>query len=177
MISRRMRDVIISRTKKIPVSDALRLNVTHLDEGYCEMEAPRIRRYDGVFGTFHGGLLMTVADSAACVAIVTCVGLEAKIVTSDMNIRFLSPCRTGVTAKARVVQAGRTLCLSSVELFDDRGRQVAVAQVNYMVFERGSRSAGMRVERRPEAISPELGNPHGRRGHREPKPLLREASP
>jgi len=51
-----------------------------------------------------------------------------------MNIRFLAPCLTDVTAKARVIKFGRTLCPVAVDLFDAKGQQVAVAQVNYMLL-------------------------------------------
>jgi len=39
-----------------------------------------------------------------------------------------------VTAKARVIKFGRTLCPVAVDLFDAKGQQVAVAQVNYMLL-------------------------------------------
>ena len=40
-----------------------------------------------------------------------------------------------VTAKARVIKFGRTMCPASGDLFDDSNNQVAVAQVNYIVLE------------------------------------------
>ncbi len=49
-----------------------------------------------------------------------------------MNIRFLAPCLSDVTAVAKVIKLGRTLCPVSVDLFDRRGILVAVAQVNYI---------------------------------------------
>ena len=40
-----------------------------------------------------------------------------------------------VTAKAKVIKIGRTLCPAAIDLFDDAGRQVAVAQVTYMLLD------------------------------------------
>jgi acyl-coenzyme A thioesterase PaaI-like protein len=54
---------------------------------------------------------------------------------TDMNIRFLAPCLTDVTARARLIKFGRTLCPVAVDLFDEDGRQVAVAQVNYILID------------------------------------------
>jgi acyl-coenzyme A thioesterase PaaI-like protein len=51
-----------------------------------------------------------------------------------MNIRFLAPCLTDVIAKSRGIKFGRTLCPVAVDLFDDTGRQVAVAQVTYILL-------------------------------------------
>jgi acyl-coenzyme A thioesterase PaaI-like protein len=54
-----------------------------------------------------------------------------------MNIRFLAPCLSDVTVQARVIKAGRTLCPVAVELFDAQNRQVAVAQVTYILLDTG----------------------------------------
>lgn len=56
-----------------------------------------------------------------------------------MNIRFLAPCLTDVTARAQVIKFGRTLCPVAVELFDEGGTLVAVAQVTYMLLGRKTR--------------------------------------
>jgi uncharacterized protein (TIGR00369 family) len=75
---------------------------------------------------------MTIADSVAAFAILTKVGAQAKITTTDMNIRFLAPCLTDVYAEAAIIKLGKTLIPTSVDLFDDNGKKVAVAQVTYM---------------------------------------------
>jgi uncharacterized protein (TIGR00369 family) len=110
------------------------MEILKFGDGYCEARVPRERKYDGVFESFHGGLLMTLADSTACFAILTLTGPDTRLTTTDMNIRFLAACLTDVTAKARVIKFGRTLCPVAVDLFDEKGQQVAVAQVNYMLL-------------------------------------------
>ena len=75
---------------------------------------------------------MTLADTAACVAVLSSAGAHAEIATTDMNIRFLAPCRSDCTAEARVIKFGKTLCPVSVGLFDTTRAQIAVAQVTYM---------------------------------------------
>ena len=79
---------------------------------------------------------MTIADSAACFAILTKTGPEVELTTTDMSIRFLAPCLSDVTAKAKVIKLGRTLVPVSVDLFDSANRHVAVAQVNYILLDR-----------------------------------------
>ena len=74
------------------------------------------------------------ADSTACFAILTKTGPETRLTTTDMNIRFLAPCLSDVTAKARVIKFGRTMCPATVDLFDDSNNQVAVAQANYIIL-------------------------------------------
>ena len=78
---------------------------------------------------------MTIADSTACFAIFTKTGPFVKLTTTDMNIRFLSPCLSDVTAKAKVIKLGRTLCPVSIDLYDATKKHVAVAQVNYILID------------------------------------------
>ena len=120
---------------KIPIVETLGIRIISLLDGYCETKVQRKLSYDGIFKSFHGGLLMTIADSTACFAIFTKTGPFVKLTTTDMNIRFLAPCFTDVTAKARIIKLGRTLCPVSVDLYDENKKHVAVAQVNYILIE------------------------------------------
>lgn len=123
------------RIRRIPIVKTLNMEIASLDEGYCETRVPRKLSYDGVFESFHGGLLMTIADSTACFAILTQTGPDVRLTTTDMNIRFLAPCLTDATARARVIKLGRTLCPVAVDLYDANEKHVAVAQVNYILLE------------------------------------------
>ncbi len=125
---------VMERINRIPIVDTLQMNITSLEDGFCEIHVERKPGYDGVFESFHGGLLMTIADSAACFAIFTKTGPAVRLTTTDMNIRFLAPCLTDVTVRATVIKAGRTLCPTSVDLYDANGKHVAVAQVTYIIL-------------------------------------------
>ena len=57
---------------------------------------------------------------------------DAVVTTTEMNIRFLAACRTDITADARVIQFGSTLCPVAVSLFDLNGTELAIAQVTYI---------------------------------------------
>jgi uncharacterized protein (TIGR00369 family) len=128
-----------NRLAQIPIFPTLRLRVASIGAGSAILLAPYDAAYNGIFHSLHGGLLMTLADTAACVAVLTLAGADAAITTTDMNIRFLAPCRTDVVAKAHIIKLGKTLCPVSVDLLDTRGAQFAAAQVTYMRL--GSRSA------------------------------------
>ena len=133
-LSPELKKDILTEIHKIPIVDTLAVQIVSLDDGYCETKVPRKLSYDGVFKSFHGGLLMTVADSTACFAIFTKTGPFIKLTTTDMNIRFLAPCLSDVTAKATVIKAGRTMCPVAVDLYDGEDNHVAVAQVNYILL-------------------------------------------
>jgi len=76
--------------------------------------------------------MLTVADSAAAIAVLTVTGASERIATTDMSIRFLAPVRSAITVTARVLKAGRTLVPVEAEILDDGGRLAAVAQITYM---------------------------------------------
>jgi len=132
MIDPALEKEIRKRIAKIPIVDTLDMAITDFSAGACEVIVPRQIAYDGVYESFHGGLMLTAADSAACFAIFTLAGADARLTTTDMGIRFLAPCRSDLTVRARVIKFGRTLCPVSVDLLDDEGTLTAVAQVSYI---------------------------------------------
>lgn len=133
------------RLLAIPIFGALQLRIGPLAKGQATLSAPYDSKYDGVFESMHGGLLMTLADTAACVAIFSLTGPSARIATTDMNIRFLAPCRSDAVAVASVLKLGRILCPVSVHLHDARGVAIAVAQVTYIRLAHGNTESGKHV--------------------------------
>jgi uncharacterized protein (TIGR00369 family) len=127
---------ILARIQKIPIFSTLQMRDVVLANGVAEVTVPRQIIYDGVFQSFHGGILMTIADSVACFAVATGTPDDQAMTTTDMNIRFLAPCLSDVRAKARVIKFGRVMCPVAVDLFDAAGKHVAVAQVNYMLLDK-----------------------------------------
>ena len=132
MISESDRDAILDRISRIPIFETLDMRVVSLDEGTCEVTIPRRSKYDGIYQSLHGGILVTLADSVAAFAILTLTGPDEPVTTTDLNIRFLAPCLTDLTARARVIKLGRTLCPVAVDLMNAEGTLVAVSQVTYL---------------------------------------------
>jgi uncharacterized protein (TIGR00369 family) len=129
-------DAVRAKFHSIPIADKLHLRLDALAEGEAIMSMPHSREYHGIFESLHGGLLMTLADTCACVAILTMTGPGAVITTTDMNIRFLAPCLSDVTAEAKIIKFGRSLVPVNVTLRDANKREVALAQVTYMRLEK-----------------------------------------
>lgn len=134
MLDTEAKQAILDRVCKIPIYNTLKMQIVSLEDRTCEVHVPRDLKYDGVFESFHGGLLMTIADSTACFAIMTRTGPDIRLTTTDMNIRFLAPCLSDLTARARVIKFGRSLCPVAVDLFDAHDARVAVAQVTYILL-------------------------------------------
>ncbi len=125
-------EAIRERLSKIPAVKTFGYQIEELSRGRAVLVAPYNSSLDGIFECFHGGLLATLADSAAATAVLTVAGAEAKTTTTDMSIRFLAPCLTDARATAHVIKAGRTLLLMEINIHDMNGRHVAVCLASYM---------------------------------------------
>jgi uncharacterized protein (TIGR00369 family) len=121
-----------ARLANIPIFKTLNLDLGAVGEGTAKLTMPYDSTFDGIYKSFHGGLLMTLADTAACIAVLTLAGADASITTTDMNIHFLAACRSDARAEAKIIKFGRTLCPVSVEIRDADGALIAVSQVTYM---------------------------------------------
>jgi uncharacterized protein (TIGR00369 family) len=126
---------MLERINSVPITETLKMQILRLDRGECEAFIPRDTMWDGIFQTFHGGILATIADSITCWAILTKIGSDRKVATTDFNIRFLRPCKTDVRCVAKVIKSGRTLSLAEAEIYDIDDKLVAVSQVNYISLE------------------------------------------
>ncbi|MEM1086443.1 MAG: PaaI family thioesterase [Pseudomonadota bacterium] len=68
-------------------------------------------------GYISGPTQMSLADSAAYMAVMTLVGIEPMTVTSNLNINFLRPCiGAALIADARVMKIGQALAVMEVDL-------------------------------------------------------------
>jgi uncharacterized protein (TIGR00369 family) len=123
---------IRDRMRSIPIFSSLGFSDVRLGAGAVACAVARRREFDGIFDSFHGGLLMTAADSAAAIVALTLWGSDARITTTDMNIRFLAPARSDVYLVAEAIKRGRTLVPVAANLWRDDGTLVAVVQVTYM---------------------------------------------
>ena len=85
-------------------------------------------------GALHGGVTATLADAAVGIAITTRVG-RPTATTVEMKLNYLRPVLGGtITARARLLRMGSTLCVGRVDLFNDAKEMVAAALVTYMLI-------------------------------------------
>ncbi len=123
---------LLARISAIPAIQHLNMTIDSLSEGRCVATMPRPTQMDGIYESYHGGLLTTAADMAACFAVLTQTPVDQAVTTTDLNIRFVGPCLTAVTVTASVVKLGKTLCPVEVRLTDANDKLVAIGMVTYM---------------------------------------------
>lgn len=86
-------------------------------------------------GGMHGGVFATLADAAVGISLQRHFAGARPITTVEMKINYFRPVTEGrVFARAKLVRVGATICVGSVHLTNDRGREVGAALVTYMVL-------------------------------------------
>jgi len=84
-------------------------------------------------GFAHGGVVASLADTAAAFAILTLLEPSETTTTIDLTIHYLRPLVKGrATAEARIVRAGRRVLVISVDVLDDAKALVATALTSFI---------------------------------------------
>jgi uncharacterized protein (TIGR00369 family) len=122
--------------ESIPINAALKLEMTRTP-GAAEVRMP-IQAWFGQEGSVvHGGIITTVADTAAVYAIFPDLD-EARSMTSiELKINFLRPARLDgetIVATSRVIKKGRTVAICAVDVHQGEA-QVATGLFTYLIRE------------------------------------------
>ena len=84
-------------------------------------------------GFTHGGVVASLADTAAAFASLTLLEPSGITTTIDLTIHYLRPLVKGrATAEARVVRAGRRVLVISVDVLDDAKVLAATALTSFI---------------------------------------------
>jgi uncharacterized protein (TIGR00369 family) len=78
-------------------------------------------------GGAHGGVVMTLLDSAMASAAVSRVGFERHVLTVDMHVSFMRLGEGRLVATAKATGGGRSLCFCEASVQDAHGHLVARA--------------------------------------------------
>lgn len=118
-------------TAAFPGNDVPRVEA--VDDDAVLMSVAISDRHGRPGGTLSGPTMMTLADTAAWLAIMSQVGPVLLAVTTSLHIDFLrKPQLTDLMARTRTLKLGRKLAVVEVELFSRGSSEVvAKAQVTY----------------------------------------------
>lgn len=99
------------------------------------VELPLRDDFSNSDGYLHGGVTAALIDGALGVAIQRRYKGERRGTTTEMKINYLRPVHQGVlTARARIIKAGRTLVVGEVNVFDQERRHIAIGLLTYMLI-------------------------------------------
>jgi acyl-CoA thioesterase len=119
----------------VPFWEFLGIKIVEMRPGYGKLTIHTDENLTNPYGYTHGGVLSTLADSAAAVAIAGMVrGKGKKFMTVDMNISYISPVVGGVIeAHAKALREGR-IVPAEVDIINDN-KLVAKAIATYIIVD------------------------------------------
>lgn len=86
-------------------------------------------------GIVHGGVLSTMLDNAMGIAAKLCRGPEENLVTSNLNVHFVAPLKTGlIYAKAEVLHQSRKTVTVSGTVSDEHGQAGTIGTGSFRVI-------------------------------------------
>src|SRR5690348_451136 len=102
--------------------NTLNLRLAHKHDDGVTMHFDLLPQYLNSTGVLHGGITASIADEAAWHAIENRFGYgHRKSTTTELKVNYLRPIAgSTVAARAYLVRAGQTLCVSRVDIFDEQ---------------------------------------------------------
>ncbi|WP_101756981.1 PaaI family thioesterase [Oceanicoccus sp. KOV_DT_Chl] len=125
-----------AKTMVSPYIDYLGIKIIHMENGIAEMELELTDDFKNSGGMAHGGVLASLADSAAGSAAFTIVPANQIAVTTDFTMTCLRSTVSGTLyARAEMIHTGKRFMRAEVKIRSARDLLVT-AGVSFMVVER-----------------------------------------
>lgn len=100
------------------------MEVETVEYGACRVRMAYHPRHVRPGGTLSGPSMMTLADFALYVAVLSVVGRVELAVTTNLSINFLQkPEKADLIAECRLLKAGKRLCVGEVSIFSEGGEE------------------------------------------------------
>ena len=91
----------------------------------------------------HGGVIMTLADTAFWRAVTTLLSPGQTAATSELKVNFIKPARGDyLVAESRIIHQGSRLVVGDAEVTDGQGNIVALALGTSCILESGPGEPG-----------------------------------
>lgn len=97
------------------------------ENGYARLTMPLRPELTNLFEAAHGGVLVTLLDSAMGGAAMSSVNFESGVVTLNLNTSFLAAGRGRLVVEARRTGGGRSICHCEGTVCDEDGQVLARA--------------------------------------------------
>ena len=108
--------------------------VEAIDRGYARVLMHVNETHHSLYGTAHGGVISSLADTAAGVAVGALAIDGDRSATVEMKLNYLSPVNHDeIIAEARVINQGKRILLVDVEVKNTSGNLVAKGLATYVL--------------------------------------------
>lgn len=110
--------------------------ITALAPGFCEITVEHRRELTQQHGFVHGGVLASIADSAAGYAAFSLMPADATVLTVEYKLNIVRPgAGEAMIARGRVVKPGRTLFVVQADVYakKDGAEELAVTSLQTLM--------------------------------------------
>ena len=132
-----LQEMIAGKLPPPPIADMLGFAIVAVGKGTATFECvPKLAHYNPI-GVVHGGLAMTLLDSALGCAVMTTLQKGEAYTTLEIKVNLTRAVTkdTGlVRATARLIHRGRTTATAEGDLRDEKGTLYAHATTTCMIF-------------------------------------------
>jgi len=125
-----MRSILEEELPRPPIYYLTGLCLTAVGEGEATVELPSSKWLSTSAGTIQGGFTAMLAESAMGAAAFSTVEAGTAVASLDLKVNYLRPVfpdGAPIVARARMLHRGRTLAVTTVEITNAEGKQVALA--------------------------------------------------
>ncbi len=130
--TRQQRQVLQRILRRVGILRFLGLSVIRVERGRAIVELGVQKRFLHMQGFLHGGIIATVADTAAALALVPMVPRGTRMATVEMKINFLERVHAGrIRVVAWIVRKGKSLAVGEADVKDLKGRLLAKSLMTY----------------------------------------------
>ncbi|SAL78725.1 thioesterase [Caballeronia arvi] len=119
-----------------PFIDALGVELVKAKDGESEVRMPLRDEHMNTWGIAHGGVTMTLLDSALALAARSIAGDGIGVVTVEMKVNFMQPGRGELRGLGRVLHRSTTMAYCEGEIRDSEGHFVAKALGTFKYMKR-----------------------------------------
>ena len=126
---------LIHRGENCPFYRLLNMKIEEVRENYARLSIAVDKKHLQLLNTVHGGVIASLADSAAAWAIFSSNSLDGAPVTVEMKINFLKPVKSGkLVAEARNIHEGSRIFVTDVEVKNGKGDLIAKSLLTYYLL-------------------------------------------
>jgi uncharacterized protein (TIGR00369 family) len=88
-------------------------------------------------GIIHGGVICSLADSAAAVLLLSIIESGKTLSTIELKINFLSSVKSGnVYADAKIIHKGSKIAVLEIDINNEEEQLIAKCLTTFMIFEK-----------------------------------------
>ena len=126
------------RFSAVPFISNLKMKLGTVGAGAARVSIDFERRLGQVHGFMHGGVLASLADTAATYAANTLLYPERDAITVELKINYIAPLITKKAyAEAVILHSGGKTSVAEVKVFDSNKKLCAVALITNLILPRG----------------------------------------